>query len=116
MYSLLDRGERLVDDLPRGPGRDCCDQDDLGEHRHVAGDAEREGAAQGGGLALARGAEKLVAEKPGERDDAECRAAADRSALQAEHEEMALELARDEAVLGADEMQHLDDRTVLRHG
>ncbi len=37
------------------------------------------------------------------------------AALEPEQEKVALELAGDVAVLGADEMQHLDDRAVRRH-
>src|ERR1700709_346235 len=41
--------------------------------------------------------------------------AADGAALQTEHQEMPLEMPGDEAVFGADKMQHLDDDLVGRH-
>ena len=43
------------------------------------------------------------------------KSAADHAALQPQHQEVPLEMTRDETVFGADKMQHLDDRPIGRH-
>src|SRR6185503_11236471 len=53
----------------------------------------------------------------GEEEENEASAhRADEAGAHAKPHEMALELAADEALVGADEMQHLDDLAVRRHG
>ena len=61
------------------------------------------------------GAFQPAEQRAGEEDRRGDRAA-DARALQPEQQEMPLELARDIAVLGADEVQHLDDDAVAGHG
>ena len=51
-----------------------------------------------------------------EREEDRRRGRAGKAAAEAEKQEMALEFARDVAVLGADEMEHRDHVAVARHG
>ena len=83
----------------------------------IAAPAEVEGAEQGLDLVACRAG---AASDPGDGAETAIRPSAARPptsrALEPEAEEAALELARDEGVVGADEVQHLDDVAVAGHG
>src|SRR5712692_8421092 len=112
----FDRAQGVIDGHARGAGGHRRDQGDQSHDGAIAFGTEREAAEQGGNLLFARGPLEPVAEKAGKQEQQHRGNAADDPALEAEQQEMPLELRGDERVLGADEMQHLDDRAVRRHG
>src|SRR6476646_12207761 len=104
----VDALERAVDGVTRGERGDRGDQPDLAEHGGIAPQPDRERAEQRGALLAAGAAGIPAAQQARQHEQRDRHAAAERAALQAEQQEMALEMAGDVAVLGADEMQHLD--------
>src|SRR6478609_8933769 len=86
----VDHFKRVVDGLPRRQRRHSCDQHDLRKHGNIA--------KQGGCLIAAGSADKPPADRACQRKQDDCHAASDRSALQAEHQEMVLKMSRDEPV------------------
>ena len=67
-------------------------------------------------LRLLRGRALEPGEQARKQEERRGGRSADAGSAQAEQQKVALELARDVAVLGADEMQHLDDDAVAGHG
>ena len=83
---------------------------DLGEDRQVAGNADGDVAEQGRGLVAARSPGEPGVSRFRSAEEEDRRAAADGAALEAEQQEMALELPGDETVFRAHIVQHLDGR------
>src|SRR4051794_5983601 len=94
---------REARDSPRDARYGERDEDDDG----VAPPADLEGAKERFELVAGRARAPGGAQQAKGRDDRKRRAAAHRAALQPHDEEAMLELARDEAVIGADIVQHL---------
>src|SRR5262249_2642934 len=111
----VDHFKGVVDGLTRGEGGDGSDQGDLHQHKNVAHNTDGESAKKHRCLITGGRSGKPAAEDPrkGKQDDRA--AAADGASLQAEHQEMVLEVPRDKTVLCADEMQHFDHGFVGRH-
>src|SRR6516164_284761 len=95
MLPSINGSQSVNHHLAGGDSRDGGDQDHL-EHDHgITPGPDREGTEQRGGLGLAGRAHEQAADRPGERQEGYGSDAADRSALEAEDQEMPLELARD---------------------
>ena len=99
--------------MPRCEGGDQRDHDNDGDHGPVAGKADGKRAEQRRGLLTGGAATEPAAEQLRQQEEDDRRAAAGQAALQAEREEMPLEMTGDKAVSGADEVHHLDDRAVF---
>src|SRR5215217_5382752 len=98
-------------DPRHGAGHERGGERDRDDAR-IALPADREGAEQGLDLVAGGAAAPGREQEPAERDQEKGEAAAGEPAFEPEAEEAALELAGDEGVVGADEMQHVDDLAV----
>src|SRR5215468_9163679 len=98
--------DRTLDRTARGRGSDEGDQAGLRHYRQVAQHSDRRHAEQSCKLIAPRRPDEGAAREAGEREQRDGAAATDQSPLQSQLQKMSLEMRRDEAVLGADEMQH----------
>ncbi len=106
-HRLADAAQRAVDGGARGERRHQRHQHGHAEYAAIAArvDAERPDQRVDRAVEIDPGGQRRA-----EEEQRHGRAAADRRPLHADGEEMALELADDETVARADEMQHLDHR------
>src|SRR6516164_2506729 len=111
---LLDRAEGTVDGHARGAGCHYPDEHDQRRDRRITHNPDGKAAEQRRYLFFTRRPLEPIAEETRHQEQQHRGRPADDAAGETEQQEVALELPGDESVVGADEMQHLDDRAVRR--